>query len=53
MKLAGLYYAAAAATAVAGIIHLIMALGMLNFNPNSAILFFVGGVAQLFWVLIE
>jgi hypothetical protein len=24
---------------------------MLNFNPSSAILFFVGGAAQLFWVV--
>lgn len=24
---------------------------MLNFNPNSAILFFVGGAAQLFWAV--
>jgi hypothetical protein len=24
---------------------------MLNFNPSSAILFFVGGAAQIFWVI--
>jgi hypothetical protein len=24
---------------------------MLNFNPSGAILFFVGGAAQLFWVI--
>ena len=47
----GLYYAAAAATALAGILHLILAPNMLNFNPNGATLFFVGGAAQLFWVL--
>ena len=46
-----LYYAAAATTAIAGILHLILAPNMLNFNPNSAILFFVGGAAQLFWVV--
>lgn len=51
MKTKGLYYAAAAATAIAGIIHLVMAPDMLNFNPNGAILFFVGGVAQAFWVV--
>lgn len=46
-----LYYAAAAATAIAGILHLMMAPNFLNFNPNGAILFFVGGAAQLFWVV--
>ncbi|MGI0005355.1 MAG: hypothetical protein ACREAO_06060 [Nitrososphaera sp.] len=47
----GLYYAAAAATALAGILHLMLAPNMLDFNPNGAILFFVGGAAQLFWAL--
>ena len=51
MKTKGLYYAAAAATAAAGIIHLAMAPGMLNFNPNAAILFLVGGAAQVFWAV--
>jgi peptidoglycan/LPS O-acetylase OafA/YrhL len=46
-----LYYAVAATTAIAGILHLTMAPGMLNFNPNGAVLFFVGGIAQLFWVV--
>jgi hypothetical protein len=46
-----LYYAAAATTAIAGILHLILAPNMLNFNLNSAILFFVGGAAQLFWAI--
>jgi len=46
-----LYYAAAAATAIAGILHLTLAPNMLNFNLNSAILFFVGGAAQLFWAV--
>ena len=43
-----LYYAAAATTAIAGILHLIMAPNMLNFNLNGAILFLVGGATQLF-----
>lgn len=47
----GLYYAAAAATSIAGILHLTLAPGFLNFNPNGAILFFVGGAAQVFWAL--
>lgn len=46
-----LYYAAAAATAIAGILHLIAAPNMLNFNPNGAILFLAGGAAQIFWAL--
>jgi peptidoglycan/LPS O-acetylase OafA/YrhL len=46
-----LYYAAAATTGLAGIIHLILAPNLLNFNPNGAILFFVGGAAQVFWIV--
>jgi hypothetical protein len=46
-----LYFTAAATTAIAGILHLILAPNMLNFNPNSAILFFVGGAAQVFWAI--
>jgi peptidoglycan/LPS O-acetylase OafA/YrhL len=46
-----LYYSAAGTTAIAGVLHLILAPNMLNFNPSSAILFFVGGAAQLFWVV--
>ena len=51
MKIKWLYYAAAATTAIAGILHLTLAPNMLNFNPSAAILFFVGGAAQLFWVI--
>lgn len=51
MNIKWLYYAAAATSAIAGILHLILAPNMLNFNPNSAILFFVGGAAQLFWAV--
>lgn len=51
MKTRGLFYAAAATTAVAGILHLVMAPAMLNFNPNGAILFLAGGIAQLFWAV--
>ena len=47
----GLYYAAAGATAIAGILHLTLVPNFLNFNPNGAILFLVGGIAQLFWVV--
>jgi hypothetical protein len=50
-KYSVLYYAAAGATAIAGILHLIMAPGMLNFNPNATVLFAVGGAAQVFWAV--
>lgn len=46
-----LYYIAAGATAIAGILHLIMAPGMLNFNPNATILFAAGGAVQVFWAI--
>lgn len=51
MRTIVLNYVAAAATAIAGILHLVLAPNMLNFNPNGAILFFVGGAAQVFWAL--
>jgi hypothetical protein len=46
-----LYYAAAATTAIAGILHLIQALNVLDFNLNFGIFFIVSGIAQLFWVV--
>ena len=46
-----LYYAAAGVTAIAGILHLNLAPGMLNFNPNATILFAIGGAAQVFWAI--
>lgn len=50
-KFSGFYYAAAGATAVAGILHIILAPGMLNFNPNATVLFALGGAAQVFWAV--
>jgi hypothetical protein len=47
----GLYYAAAATTAIAGILHLIQASNVLEFNLNFGIFFIVSGIAQLFWVV--
>ena len=49
----GLYYyaAAAAATAIAGILHLALVPNIIGFNMNSAIFFIVTGLAQLFWVV--
>jgi hypothetical protein len=43
------FYAAAGASAIAGIIHVILGIG--NNNTNTQILFVVGGAAQIFWVL--
>ncbi len=45
------YYAAAAATAVAGALHLMLGPNNLGFNVNQGILFIVGGVAQVFWII--
>ena len=46
-----LYYAAAATTAIAGILHLIQASNVLDFSVNFFIFFIVAGIAQLFWVV--
>ena len=47
----GLYYAAAAATAIAGMLHLMLGPNNLGFNVNQGILFIVGGIAQVFWII--
>ena len=44
-----MFYAAAGASAIAGIIHVVLGIG--NNNTNTQILFVVGGAAQIFWVL--
>ena len=52
MKTTVLYYAAAAATAIAGILHIILAPDRLGGpGTNTGILFLVGGIAQMFWAL--
>jgi hypothetical protein len=50
-KIKVLSYAAAAATAIAGILHLILALNSFGFNVNTGIFFAVAGIVQLFWVV--
>jgi hypothetical protein len=50
-KISGLYYAAAATTAIAGILHLIQASDVLGFSLNFFVFFLVAGIAQLFWVV--
>ena len=44
-----LFYGAAATTAIAGIIHVV--LGIPSNNLNSQILFVVGGTVQIFWIV--
>jgi hypothetical protein len=46
-----IYYAAAATTAIAGILHLIVASNIIGFNINNGIFFIVVGIAQIFWVV--
>lgn len=48
-KLNILFYAAAATTTIAGIIHVV--LGYDSGSINVQILFLVGGAAQIFWIL--
>ena len=51
VQIKALYYAAAATTAIAGILHLIQGSNVLGFNLNFGIFFIVAGIAQLFWVV--
>ena len=46
-----MYIAAAAATAIAGMLHLMLGPNSLNSNINQGILFIVGGIAQVFWLI--
>ena len=46
-----LYYAAAATTAIAGILHLSLVPDIIGRNPNSGVFFLISGVAQIFWVI--
>jgi hypothetical protein len=46
-----LYYAAAATTAISGILHLSLVPNVIGRNPNSGIFFIISGIAQIFWVI--
>ena len=46
-----LYFGAAAATAIAGMLHVMLGPNNLGFNVNQGILFIVGGIAQIFWII--
>ena len=45
------FIAAAAATAIAGILHLVMTSNLIGTAPMFGTFFLVAGIAQLFWVL--
>jgi hypothetical protein len=45
------YIAGAAATAIAGILHLVTFSNLIGRNPTTGIFFFVSGIAQLFWTI--
>ena len=46
-----LYYTAAATTALAGILHLILVPDIIGRNLNSGLFFIVVDIAQIFWVI--
>jgi len=46
-----LRYAAAGSTLIAGILHLSLIANAIERNFNTGILFLIGGLAQVFWVL--
>ena len=46
-----LYIAAAVTTALPGMLHLMLGPNSLNNNVNQGILFIVGGIAQVFWII--
>src|SRR5215216_6850628 len=46
-----LYYATAATTAIAGILHLIVASNVIQLSINNGIFFIVAGIARIFWAL--
>jgi hypothetical protein len=49
---APLYYAAAATTAIAGILHFIVASNVIQLSINNGIFFIVAGIAQIFWAIL-
>jgi hypothetical protein len=45
------YYYAAAATAIAGILHIVLSANGIGRGSLSSIFFLIAGIAQLFWAL--
>ncbi|HJU13413.1 MAG TPA: hypothetical protein VJ792_03045 [Candidatus Nitrosotalea sp.] len=50
-KAAALTYAAAAATVIAGIMHILMAPSSITREAGEGVLFLVGGLLQVFWAV--
>ena len=46
-----LYYTAAATTAIAGVLHLILVPDIIGRNLNSGVFFIVASIAQIFWIV--
>ena len=46
-----LYYAAAATTAIAGILHLSLVPDIIVRNLNSGVFFLISGISLIFWVI--
>jgi len=46
-----LYYVAAAATFIAGVLHLTLVPNVIDRNIDTGMLFLIGGIAQIFWVI--
>jgi peptidoglycan/LPS O-acetylase OafA/YrhL len=46
-----LYYVAAAATFIAGVLHLTLVPNVIDRNIGTGMLFLIGGIAQIFWVI--
>ena len=43
------YYAAAVATAIAGVLHILLFSNTMGRNPMTGVFFLIGGLAQLFY----
>jgi hypothetical protein len=46
-----LYYVAAGATFIAGVLHLTLVPNVIDRNMGTGMLFLIGGIAQIFWVI--
>ena len=46
-----LYYVAAGATFIAGVLHLTLVPNVIDRNIGTGMLFLIGGIAQIFWVI--
>jgi len=46
-----LYYVAASAAFIAGVLHLTLVPNVIDRNLGSGMLFLIGGIAQIFWVI--